>query len=78
MSVQCKISQNEEYCSKNTGYDVIQTIKELAMTKTLLLEGLQEAIQGALWRRCSVKKAALENSKAAELPAKAIGQMLEQ
>lgn len=47
------------------------------MTKTLL-EGLQQAIQGALWRRFSVKKAALENSKAAELPAKAIGQMLEQ
>ena len=48
MSVQCKISQNEGYSSKNTRYDVIQTIKELAMTKTLLLEGLQEAIQGAL------------------------------
>ena len=47
MSVQCKISQNEGYSSKNTGYDVIQTIKELSMTKTLL-EGLQQAIEGAL------------------------------
>ena len=41
----------------------MQTIKQLAMTMTLFLEGLQATIQGDLWKTCSAKKAVLQNSK---------------
>ena len=40
----------------------MQTIKELAMTKTLLL-GLLAAIQGALSRKCSDKRLFLKITK---------------
>ena len=56
----------------------MQTIKELAMTKTLLLQCSQAAIQGALWKRCSAKKAVFKNCEATELPAKPMAKILEQ